>query len=68
MLEYSLPVIMGTTFSFLFLFLYLSLFRHLKVGLQDWGGISHEEWVTSHPGQVVLTVVSEHLQLFATLV
>ena len=33
-------------------------FRHLKLGLQDWVGVSHEEWVAKHPGQVVLTVVS----------
>lgn len=33
------------------------LYRHLKLGLHDWIGISHDEWVLKHPGQVVLTVV-----------
>ena len=33
--------------------------RHLKIGLQDWLGIPMEEWVLRHPGQVVLTVVSD---------
>lgn len=37
--------------------------RHLKAGLQDWVGISHEEWVLKHPGQVVLTVVSKEFHL-----
>ncbi|WAR20146.1 DYH6-like protein, partial [Mya arenaria] len=30
--------------------------RHLKLGLADWLGISLQEWVLKHPGQVVLTV------------
>ncbi|CAH1791320.1 unnamed protein product [Owenia fusiformis] len=30
--------------------------RHLKLGLNDWLGLRHEEWVLKHPGQVVLTV------------
>lgn len=35
-----------------------SLTRHLKLGLADWLGADHREWVLKHPGQVVLTVVS----------
>lgn len=41
-----------------FLIINCSLTRHLKLGLADWLGADHREWVLKHPGQVVLTVVS----------
>ncbi|KAK3576323.1 hypothetical protein CHS0354_039732 [Potamilus streckersoni] len=31
--------------------------KHLKLGLADWQGLEHADWVLKHPGQVVLTVV-----------
>lgn len=56
MIKSMVTLMIFKTFDLLPLDCFLT--RHLKLGLADWLGADHREWVLKHPGQVVLTVVS----------